>query len=437
MIIEFSVKNFRSFKAFSKLSMAAVKSFKEHQETHVVNIDDKTHLLKSVVIYGNNASGKSNLIDAIKFMKSIVLNSFGEALLENDEKKFPLEKFLLNSSSEKEPSFFEMVFIQNDTKYRYGFELDYNVVISEWLFHTTSKEVYLFRRENGNIEVNKSAFKEGLSLDGKTKDNVLFITLVAQLNGNISNQIISWFKKINCVKSASDDNYKSYTIKALKDDSSFLTWVNHFTKYLEISNLTTSEKDFPLIDFKKFKSKDKEIIGLLKNIQGIASKQPKPNKVITWHKKYDDNNFLIDTIPFDFDTQESEGTKKILYLLGPWYDSLRKSKVLLVDELDARLHSHLIVRLLDFFHEFNLKGAQLICTIHDTTILNKDIFRRDQIYFVEKDQFGASDLYSLADFKSEYVRNKTAFEKNYLEGKYGAIPYFERDEKLTSLLYEQ
>jgi len=144
---------------------------------------------------------------------------------------------------------------------------------------------------------------------------------------------------------------------------------------------------------------------------------------------------LVDTVAFNFDKQESEGTKKLLYLLGPWYDTLQNGKVLLVDELDSRLHSHLTLKLIDFFHSSNKNKAQLICAVHDISLLNKDIFRRDQIWFIDKNQFGASELISLGDFKTDKVRNKSAFDKNYLQGKYGAIPYFDSNEKLNQLLY--
>ena len=109
--------------------------------------------------------------------------------------------------------------------------------------------------------------------------------------------------------------------------------------------------------------------------------------------------------------------------------------MLVIDELDSRLHSNLTLKLVDFFHKFNLRNAQLIFAVHDTSILNKDTFRRDQIWFVEKNQFGASELLSLADYKTDKVRNKSAFDKNYIQGKYGAVPYFEIDDKLNKLLY--
>ena len=181
MLIEFKIENFLSFKDLTTLSMVAAKSFKEHLDTNVIKTDGNISLLKSAVIYGNNASGKSNLLEAMGFMRQTVLNSFRDALLDNSERKFPLEKFALNTKSEKDISYFEISFFQNHTKYRYGFEIDYDKIVAEWLFHTTSKEVYLFKRRNQEIEINKSAFKEGLGKVEDVKENVLFLSLLATL----------------------------------------------------------------------------------------------------------------------------------------------------------------------------------------------------------------------------------------------------------------
>lgn len=437
MIIEFSVENFLSFKDLATLSMISAKSFKEHSESNLIDIDKNLKLLKSAVIYGNNASGKSNLLEAMGFMKATVLNSFRDALMENNERVFPLEKFILNSKTESEPSFFEMIFIHQGVKYRYGFEIDNDRIIAEWLFHTTSKEVYLFKRDYQKIEVNKSAFKEGLGKEEEVKENVLFLSLLATLNKEISSNIVDWFKTLGFINGIHDRGHKRYTINKLKNDEGFLNWVLHFVKYLEISNLSTTEVDVNDIDLEALKEreKDEELINLMTSIHKIQSKQPRRDQLITYHRKYNSDNVLIDTVPFNFDNQESEGTKKLLYLLGPWYDTLKNGKILAIDELDSRLHSNLTLKLVDFFHRFNKRNAQLIFAIHDLSLLNKETFRRDQIWFVEKNQFGASELLSLGDFKTDTVRNKSAFDKNYIQGRYGAIPYFEIDEKLDQLLY--
>jgi AAA15 family ATPase/GTPase len=434
MIIEFSVENFLSFKDLTTFSMGASKSFKEFDDTHTITVDDKLTLLKSAILYGNNAGGKSNFIEAIGFMKATVLNSFPEALMDNEERKFPLRKFELSSKSESEPGFFEMLFIHSGKRYRYGFEIDYDKIVSEWLFHTTTKEVALFKRNLQKLDINKSSFPEGIGKEDDMKENVLFLSYLAMLGKDISTSIINWFKNTNIIDDIYEPGYKQYTINKLKIDKRFFNWVLHFIKYLEISYLSTTE-DIDKIDFDilKEKTKDEETIDLLTSIQKIQSKQPKRDLLVTYHRKYDENNVLIDTIPFKFDKQESEGTKKLLYLLGPWYDSLQNGKIIVVDEFDSRLHTHLTLRLIDFFHKYNKSNAQMICAVHDVSLLNKETFRRDQIWFIEKNQFGASELISLADYKN--VRNTAAYDKNYLDGKYGAIPYFDLDEKLISLLY--
>ncbi|MGE0089380.1 MAG: ATP/GTP-binding protein [Bacteroidales bacterium] len=438
MLLEFKIENFLSFKDLNTFSMASMKSFKEHEDTHLIKVSENLNLLKSSVIYGNNASGKSNFVNSLSFMKNLVLNSFRDALMENFQFQIPLEKFLLNSKNEIDPSFFEVTFIENNKKFRYGFEINDSLIIAEWLFHTTTKEVPLFKREKQKILINKSSFLEGIGLESKVRENVLFLTLVAQLNGEISESIIKWFKNFNSISGIHDMFFKNYTIEKLKNDEEFKSWTKEFMKFLEISDISTTEEKNDQIDFDLLRKnpKNEQIVNLLSSVQEIQKKQPKRAQVLTWHKKYDENNLLIDTIPFNFDKRESEGTKKLIYLLGPWYDTLKNGKRLIVDELDSRLHPVLTKKLIDYFHYYNKNNAQLIFVVHDTSILNRDVFRRDQIWFVEKNQFGASEIYSLADFKTTLVRNKSAFDKNYIQGKYGAIPYFGGEERLIKLLYE-
>lgn len=437
MIIEFSVENFLSIKDMVTLSMISAKSFKEHKDTNLIHVDKKLELLKSAVIYGNNASGKSNILSALSFMKKTVLTSFRDSLLETNERRLPSEKFALNSKSETEPSQFEMSFLYNSIKYRYGFEIDNEMIVAEWLFHTTSKEVYLFRRTHQNIEVNKSSFKEGLGKETEVRENVLFITLLSTLNQPISKGITAWFQNLRFIDGFHDNGYKSFTIKKIKSDPNFFNWIAHFIKYLEISNVSTTEEEIDKIEISRLKQegKDEEFIRLSESLNAYRGNIKSVDQLLTYHRKYDEDNVLIDTIPFNFERQESHGTKKLIYLLGPWYDALRNGRVLVIDELDSKLHSNLTRKLIEFFHKYNKHNAQLIFAVHDVSLLNKDIFRRDQIWFVEKNQFGASELLSLGDFKTDKVRNKSAFDKNYIQGTYGAIPYFEITDKLSQLLY--
>lgn len=437
MIIEFSVENFLSIKDMVTLSMVSAKSFKEHKDFNLINVDKKLDLLKSAVIYGNNASGKSNILSAIGFMKRTVLNSFRDSLLEKTERKLPSAKFALNSKSETEPSQFEMSFVYKSIKYRYGFEIDNEIIVGEWLFHTTSKEVYLFRRKEQKIIINKSSFKEGQGKDSEVRENVLFLTLLASLNQPVSKGITEWFQNLKFINGVYDFGYKSYTVRKIKSDAAFFDWVSNFIKYLEIANLSTTEEEIDEIDISNLKrgANSEEFVRFRESLNAYTNKLPKGDNLVSYHRKYNEENVLIDTIPFNFERQESDGTKKLVYLLGPWYDTLRRGGILIVDELDSKLHSNLTRKLIEFFHKYNKYNAQLIFAVHDVSLLNKDIFRRDQIYFVEKNQFGSSELVSLGDFKTDKVRNKSAFDKNYVQGTYGSIPYFEITEKLSQLLY--
>jgi uncharacterized protein len=434
MLLEYKFENFKSFKELSTLSMIGVRSFKEHEPDNTINFEN-IKILKSAAIYGNNASGKSNLVNGLLKMKQFVKSSFRDALIE--ESDIQVEKFLLSSATEKSASKFEVIFIHNKIKYRYGFEIDEKQIVSEWLTHTTTKEVPLFERNLNDFKINKSSFKEGLGLESKTRSNVLFLSLVAQFNGEISKVVIDWFNRINFISGLQDVGYAFYTIEKLKEDDNFNKWVSLVIKSLEISNITIEETDFNEDDLLEIlKAKNNHALKSLFDAQKkIKRGDAKRIQISTWHKKYDENNLLIDTIPFDFEDQESEGTKKFINLLGPWYDTLKNGKLLIIDELDSRLHSHITKKLINLFHKYNKRDAQLIFTSHDISLLDKELFRRDQIWFTEKDQFGSSQLYSLADFKTEDVRKTSSYFKNYSNGKYGAIPYLEIDENLIDLIY--
>lgn len=436
MLLEYSFENYKSFQESNSLSMIGVRSFKEHEPDNIFHFD-KFKVLKSAAVYGNNASGKSNLVNGLQKMKQLVKSSFRDALVEKGE--IQIEKHLLNSESEKIPSKFEVVFVQNQIRYRYGFKINNKQVDEEWLFHTTTKEVPLFERKNNEFYINKSSFREGLNLESKTRNNVLFLSLVAQFNGNISNQVIEWFNNLNIISGLQDFGYSVYTIEKLKNDKNFNKWLSLIIRTLEISNITIEEIEIKEADINKIvkKTDDKSLANFFDALKKLQQTGKKKIQISTWHKKYDKNNLLIDTIPFDFENQESEGTKKFINLLGPWYDTLKNGKILIIDELDSRLHTHLTKKLIELFHKFNKRNAQLILTSHDTSLLDKELLRRDQIWFTEKDQFGASQLYSLADFKTEEVRKTSSYNKNYLNGKYGAISFFDIDDKLIELMYDE
>ncbi len=426
MLIQFSVGNVLSFNEIVQLNMTGATPVKEFESINTfIDPTNKFKLLKSAAIYGANSSGKSNLVKSISIMQNFVLNSFRDALLEKNNSQLNITPFLLNDSCLKKPSYFEIIFIYKNKRYRYGFEIQDNVIQSEWLFFiNTNKEIKLFTRKQKKIEINKRSFKEGLGLEAKTKKNVLFLTVVAQFDGQRSNKVVDWFRKIKIVTMPNDPTHQFYTVNLYKENENFRKFSNSVLNSLDIENLST-EEDIPVpIDLKKIPP-DKNLRSIFTAIEKIQKAQGKVEKILSWHKKYDSQRNLIEKIPFDFNLQESEGTKKLINFLGPIYDCLVNGYILIVDELDLRLHPLLTKLIVSFFHVHNTKNAQLIFASHDTNLLKKDIFRRDQIWFTEKNDVAETDLFSLIEYKETRVRNDASFDKDYLKGRYGAIPFID------------
>lgn len=413
MLIQFSVGNFLSFKEVVTLSMVA-SSIKEHQETNVFAVN-KLNLLKSAVLYGANASGKSNLFKAMNFAKNFILNSSKET---QSEEPIRVRNFKLSNETQNAPSYFEIIFICEKIKYRYGFEADKAEVQSEWLYYTPkTKETKLFEREKNNFKLG-THFKEGEDFRDKTRKNALFLSVVAQFNGEISNKILKWIKNnYNIISSAIDaphSNRLRFNAEQLKEPKR----ISEILNFLKIADLGIEDIKFEEL---KFKSED--------FIESSGVPEELKNKLIedgisvihTLHIKYEKNKPTT-LVPFILEQDESEGTKKIFALSNPILDALKNGTVLVIDEFDDRLHPIITKFLIKLFNskERNPNNAQLIFTSHDTNFLNKNIFRRDQIWFAEKDNYGSTDLYSLVEYK---VRKDASFDKDYILGKYGAIPF--------------
>jgi AAA15 family ATPase/GTPase len=434
MIVQFSVENYKSFKNETVLSFIGSNTTKEHEPDNIFKWKEYK-FLKSNAIYGANASGKSNLISAIADMKGVVLTSFQNALNDNIRQK-SIQPFKLNVNTKSGASIFEIVFIQDGKQFRYGFEIQDEQIISEWLFHIPSKiESALFTREGNKIHLNKTQFKEGLKLEEKTRENVLFLSVCSQFNGEISNSVIKWFKNLRFISGINDDSYRRYTTEKIKNDKKFSLWLNKFIGFLEISKLSVEDELIETINIDDLDIPDdkKEWKVALEAINAIQEKEKTITKLKSWHNIYDDTNILNDTMSFDFNREESKGTQKLVYILGPIYDALINSRVLIIDELDSRLHTLLSKHLIFLFHKFNRRNSQFAFVLQDTNILKTEIFRRDQLWFVEKNQFGVSDFYSLHDYGK--VRKDAKFEQAYLKGSYGAIPQIEIADDLIETLY--
>ena len=428
MFVQFKTGNFLSFKDIATFSMVGYAPIKEHETEDTLcsvfsDPTGKIKLLKSSVLYGANGSGKSNLLSAMDFFRHFILTS-SNAQQATDE--IDVLRFLLSTQTDNTPSFFEMIFIINETRYRFGFETDTKKIHSEWLFslknEASAKETKLFTRQFQDIKYNRQFFKEGKGLDNKTRSNALFLSTVAQLNGDIANQILIWFKTNFTIISGLEDTTTSYTISKFQKEDNFKKIVIEFFKSLQIGFDTIEIKEKDISDSKtllKAFLQGTEIEGV-KN--GFSKEQEL--SIHTLHKKFNTRDEFVkyESMPFDL---ESKGTKKIFSLLGPLINTIQNGKILIVDELDTRLHTLLTLELIKLFHSKINKKAQLIFVSHDTNLLLKDNFRRDQIWIAEKDKIGATDLYSLVEYKVNQatVRNDASFEKDYLLGKYGAIPF--------------
>ena len=428
MLIGFSVGNYKSFKEIVTFSMIASPIMEEDTNLDANNlfpINDKLSLLKSAAIYGANASGKSNLVAAINFMKWFVLNSSKETQVSD---WIDVEVFRLSTETEKEPSFFEIVFILEGHIIKYGFEVDRQQVVSEWLFQTdNNEEKMLFERDFDNFTVGD--FSEGKDLSDKTRSNALFLSVVAQFNGTISGKILLWFlKNLNGISGLQDGQYRNKTLECFEGDR-HKNDIIKFLKKLDLGIADIQIQNTPVFVISDNSTKYGGSYGNLYPHREVK------NEVKTVHRKYDADGKQTALELFDMEKHESDGTNKLFSLAGILLDTLRTGKILLIDEFDARLHPLITRELITLFNsnEINPRNAQLIFTTHDTNLLSSKIFRRDQIWFTEKDSKGATDLYSLVEYK---VGKDASFESDYIIGKYGAIPFLGSFKELIGEFHE-
>ncbi len=406
MLVKFSVQNFLSFKDLNSLEMIA-SNITQHEE-NTINTE-QYKLLKSSAIFGANASGKSNLFKAMRFARNFILFSSKDT---QSNEKIPVTPFLLSTETENEPSLFEFIFLKDDIKYRYGFRLNNSIIIDEWLFAASKvKESLLFERHEQDIKVG-AKFKEGTKIVELTRKNALFLSVAAQFNGKIAESIIDWFSNLKIISGS--QKYTPVTIEYIENS-------DNKKEFMDILNIA----DFSILDFnlkeRDIESAPKYIRERLEKMKSMGEDYKLLPEVKTYHNKYDDKNNISDTVEFDFNQNESIGTQHLFSLIGPILDTIKNENVLVIDEIECNLHPLISRFLIKLFHLKN-KNAQFIFNTHDTNLLSNKYFRRDQIYFVDKDRYGCSKLYSLYDYNIRYDRT---FDKDYLEGKYRAIPFID------------
>lgn len=416
MLLQFSIKNFRTFKDKATLSLVASNYDKDTRENENVVINETfgLRLLKSAVIYGANASGKSKLLDAFAFMRYFVINSSKES---QKGEAIKIDPFRLDQSSKNEPTEFEVIFIHNKVLFRYGFEVTKDKIISEWLFYKPkTKEVELFYRDGNEYKIHNRNFSKGDTVvkEGLVRDNALLISVAAQFNEKSAIEVLEWFEKNRVISGLYDSEYRDNTVNKVSNESK----KNRVLKFLKAADIGIEDLEILTINSGQFKDSPFSTVLIIKNT-------------------YEDKN-KIGTTPFFLSLDESEGTRKYFYILGPVIDALEDGGILIVDELDSKLHPNLVCKIVSLFNsnEFNKKNAQLIFNTHDTNLLSSGLFRRDQTWFTNKNKYGEAKLYSLADFKSDEVRKTEPFEDNYIKGKYGAVPFLGFFDNLKFLLTE-
>lgn len=422
MLIQFSVRNFRTFKEKATLNLIASNYDKDRESDNISDLNIyNLRLLKSAVIYGANASGKSKFIEALMFMKRFAINSSKES---QKGEEIDVEPFKLNLESENQPSEFEVIFLYKKEMFRYGFEVDKNQVVSEWLYHKPkTKEVELFYREFQKFETHPRNFPKGATLvrEELIRNNALLLSVAAQFNDVICENIIDWFKNLKTISGLKEDGYQGYTMGKTKDP----IHKERILELLKAADLGIQDLKLEKLDITKL---PKDMPQELRDMILKKSKEDNTeffSDILTTHKKFDKFKQQIGNINFSLDDDESFGTRKFFAMTGPVLNAIENGYTLVVDELDSKLHPNLVCKIVSLFNskELNPKNAQLIFNTHDTNLLSSGLFRKDQVWFTEKDKYGEARIYSLADFKSNKVRKNEAFEDNYINGKYGAVPY--------------
>ncbi len=410
MLIAFKVSNYRSISKEQIISLVPAAKQKDYP-ANIISVG-KYDSLNAVALYGANASGKSNLLKAISLLEKLL----HLAPIVNSTTKLPYSPFLLEEGYENLPTRLEIVFIADENQYRYIIEYNRNAIVSEYLYRKkTGREVILFARQNDVIEVSKGFEGTTKLIDAAieaTRDNALFLSIADIFNIKEAKSIFQWFNKCVFIDGINTDKEEFETVETWDEEPEYRKKI---MEYLALLNLGFVDVEVKVKDFEE------------SDLPNGKSYQP-----ITTHFVYDKKgNKTTKTISWNIE-EESQGTQKAFHLSSPILKTLILGGVLIIDEIEAKMHPMMTINTINLFlnKETNPKQAQIIFATHDTNLLTYANLRRDQINFVEKNKCEATEIYALSDFKyfneteqKEYAERIDADkEKRYLEGRYGAIP---------------
>jgi uncharacterized protein len=412
MLLDFRVKNFRSLRDEQTLSLVAAKD-RSLQELNTMpsGIKAAPTLLRSVAIYGPNAGGKSNLIKALQYMRAVVAES---ASVMQPGQTFNVQPFRLDALSVAQPTEFDISFVLDGVRHQYGFELTAQRVTREYLLVYKAFKPQQWFERHYDAASGKDVYDFGVGLkgpksvwEGATRPNALFLSMAVQLNSEQLQPVFAWFLNQLAIFNEITPLGQHFSVDMLRKPEGkraicdFLTSADISISDIEV---VTRKVSGQAVHFDMAAGKTE-----------VRNEEQEVNELL-FHHVTEQGKAVFSL------GDESMGTRNLLFLTGPVLDILNKGMVLVVDELDSSLHPLLVRRLVELFQNpvVNQKGAQLIFTTHDTSLLDPDLFRRDQIWFVEKDRDQASKLYPLSDFSP---RKNEALERGYLMGRYGALPF--------------
>ncbi|MCI0520388.1 MAG: ATP-binding protein [Chloroflexi bacterium] len=412
MLIEFRLQNYRCFKDEVTLSLLATPDDSLNQNVIETRVPSAPRLLRSAVIYGPNASGKSTLLAALNFMDVFVSLSAAR----QPDAPIPVYPFALDETSSTSPSNFEVVFIQHNTRYQYGFSVDRKRVHGEWLyFWPKGREALVFHRR-WDADKQEEVYDFGNLFKGQkdtirqsTRFNKLFLSVGATFNNPMLSEVYAWFTPglqglpsndipLQLVAEIlKNEHYKRLVLELMRDAD------------LSIIGYDLIEKK---LDAEEVSAKVQQVLHIL---EGATWREPTDIRVLMQHRTASGTVVEIDL------NHESQGTQRLFTLAARILEALEQGGIVYIDELDASLHPFLGKALIQMFHDprKNDKNVQFIFNTHDTTLLDQEIFRRDQIWFTERQSDGSSALYSLAEFSP---RKGERLDKGYLLGRYGAVP---------------
>ena len=393
MLIQFSVENYLSIKDKVVLSLLASRD-NEHPE-HLI-LDGNKNYLKSAVIYGANASGKSNVLNAFWFMVNYVLTSHNQQV----HKAIDRIPFKFDKETPARPSSFEVIFTANGIRYAYGFSVTDKAVVEEYLYYyPNGRQAIIFERKDTTDFRFTVDIDEQNTLKERTSANKLYLSVASNWSYVKVIPVLEWFASCQIITKNSVADAYGLEAEQLKDDD-YRRVIASMLRIADFGIQSLQVRDSDPISSKRG--------DIFTNVDAVHTVQDVEGNI---------SSYTLNM------TEESDGTNSYFKLIGVVKKALDLGTLLVADEMDAHLHPLLTKHLVSRFNsaEFNPKGAQLIFTSHNTNLLDLDVLRRDQIWFTEKDeQTAATDLFSLYDFS---IRKDAKVEKGYLIGRYGAIPF--------------